>query len=200
MVRRARDAQQGRPDQANAISVRLELQADCLAGVWGHTTTQRDILESGDADEALAAASAIGDDRIQRGGGAGVNPETWTHGSSGQRVSWFKRGFTSGRKPLVDVDMRGDDAHRMTNVTGIVIPDGVDGEAVRLRMRAEFEIEIGAAFGPLQGRIWRIGAMGYNAMKHKVAITMGALETVRRAEGFATPAGAGVDAVLEAWR
>ncbi|MEO8374495.1 MAG: alanine--glyoxylate aminotransferase family protein, partial [Sphingomonas bacterium] len=64
----------------------------------------------------------------------------------------------------------GDDAHRMTNVTGILIPDGVDGEAVRRRMREDFEIEIGAAFGPLQGRIWRIGAMGYNAMKHKVAI------------------------------
>jgi (S)-ureidoglycine-glyoxylate aminotransferase len=94
----------------------------------------------------------------------------------------------------------GDDAHRMTNVTGILIPEGVDGEAVRRRMREDFEIEIGAAFGPLQGRIWRIGAMGYNAMKHKVAITLGALEAVLRAEGFVTPAGAGVDAALEAWR
>jgi len=94
----------------------------------------------------------------------------------------------------------GDDAHRMANVTGILIPDGVDGEAVRRRMREDFEIEIGAAFGPLQGKIWRIGAMGYNAMKHKVAITLGALEAVLRAEGFATPAGAGVDAALEAWR
>jgi (S)-ureidoglycine-glyoxylate aminotransferase len=94
----------------------------------------------------------------------------------------------------------GDDAHRMANVTGILIPDGVDGEAVRGRMREDFEIEIGAAFGPLQGRIWRIGAMGYNAMKHKVALTLGALEAVLRAEGFATPTGAGVDAALEAWR
>ncbi|MEO6217914.1 MAG: alanine--glyoxylate aminotransferase family protein [Sphingomonas sp.] len=94
----------------------------------------------------------------------------------------------------------GDDAHRMTNVTGILIPEGVDGEAVRRRMREDFEIEIGAAFGPLQGRIWRIGAMGYNAMKHKVAVTLGALEAVLRAEGFATPAGAGVDAALEAWK
>lgn len=94
----------------------------------------------------------------------------------------------------------GDDAHRMTNVTGILIPDGVDGEAVRRRMREDFEIEIGAAFGPLQGKIWRIGAMGYNAMKHKVAITMSALEAVLRAEGFATPAGAGVDAALGAWK
>ncbi|MEO6218083.1 MAG: alanine--glyoxylate aminotransferase family protein [Sphingomonas sp.] len=94
----------------------------------------------------------------------------------------------------------GDDAYRMTNVTGILIPDGVDGEAVRRRMREDFEIEIGAAFGPLQGKIWRIGAMGYNAMKHKVALTLGALEAVLRAEGFTTPAGAGVDAALEAWK
>ena len=94
----------------------------------------------------------------------------------------------------------GDDNFRMTNVTGIVIPDGVDGEAVRRRMREDFEIEIGTAFGPLAGRIWRIGAMGYNAMKHKVLITLGALEAALRAEGFATPPGAGVDAALRAWR
>ena len=94
----------------------------------------------------------------------------------------------------------GDDTHRMTNVTGVFIPESVDGERVRTRMREDFEIEIGTAFGPLQGRIWRIGAMGYNAMKHKVAITLGALEAVLRAEGFATPPGAGVDAALEAWR
>jgi predicted metalloprotease len=94
---RARQAQQERTGQANAISVRLELQADCLAGVWGHSTEQRNILESGDVEEALGAAAAIGDDRIQRGAGAGVNPETWTHGSSQQRVAWFRRGFESGR-------------------------------------------------------------------------------------------------------
>ena len=93
----------------------------------------------------------------------------------------------------------GDDAHRMTNVTAIHIPDGVDGEAVRRRMREDFEIEIGTAFGPLAGKVWRIGAMGYNAMKHKVALTIGALEAVLRAEGYATPPGAGVDAALAAW-
>ncbi|WP_375428292.1 pyridoxal-phosphate-dependent aminotransferase family protein [uncultured Sphingomonas sp.] len=93
----------------------------------------------------------------------------------------------------------GDDRHRMTNVTGMNIPGGIDGEAVRRWMREDFEIEIGTAFGPLAGRIWRIGAMGYNAMKHKVAITMSALETVLRAEGFACPPGAGVDAALAAW-
>lgn len=93
----------------------------------------------------------------------------------------------------------GDDACRMTNVTAIHIPEGVDGEAVRRRMREDFEIEIGTAFGPLAGKVWRIGAMGYNAMKHKVAITMAALEAVLRAEGHACPPGAGVDAALAAW-
>lgn len=93
----------------------------------------------------------------------------------------------------------GDERHKMTNVTGILIPEGVDGEAVRRRMREDFEIEIGSAFGPLQGKIWRIGAMGYNAMKHKILITLGALESVLRAEGHACPPGAAVDAALAAW-
>ena len=116
----------------------------------------------------------------------------------------FARHAAAGRAVVAGVramglEVFGDDAHRMSNVTGIVIPPGVDGEAVRRRMREDFEIEIGSAFGPLQGNIWRIGAMGYNAMKHKVLITLGALEAVLRAEGFATPPGAGVDAALEAW-
>ncbi|NVN10916.1 pyridoxal-phosphate-dependent aminotransferase family protein [Nguyenibacter vanlangensis] len=88
----------------------------------------------------------------------------------------------------------GQDAHRMTNVTGVHIPEGIDGEVVRTRMRAEFEIEIGTAFGPLAGKIWRIGAMGYNAMKHKVLITLAALEASLRAEGFSLPQGNAVDA------
>jgi (S)-ureidoglycine-glyoxylate aminotransferase len=88
----------------------------------------------------------------------------------------------------------------MTNVTGVYIPQGLDDLNVRRRMREDFEIEIGGAFGPLQGRIWRIGAMGYNAMKHKVLITLGALEAVLRAEGFAAPAGRAVDAALESYR
>jgi predicted metalloprotease len=92
-----RAAQQSRPGQANALSTRLELQADCLAGIWGHSTQERNLLEQGDVEEGLAAASAIGDDRIQRQSGGGVNPETWTHGSSRQRVAWFQRGLKSGR-------------------------------------------------------------------------------------------------------
>ena len=77
----------------------------------------------------------------------------------------------------------GNDAFRMTNVTGVFVPDGVEGERVRTRMREDFEIEIGTSFGPLQGKIWRIGAMGYNAMKHKVLHTLGALDAVLSFEG-----------------
>lgn len=84
------------PDDANELSVKLELQADCLAGVWAYSTFQRDILETGDLQEGLGAAAAIGDDRIQEQAGQDVNPETWTHGSSEQRVEWFRRGFDSG--------------------------------------------------------------------------------------------------------
>jgi len=91
-----RQAQQQRPDLQNSLSVRLELQADCFAGIWGHSTQQRDILEAGDVEDALNAASAIGDDRIQRRMGGGVQPESFTHGSSEQRVEWFRRGFESG--------------------------------------------------------------------------------------------------------
>ncbi|MFH7811353.1 MULTISPECIES: pyridoxal-phosphate-dependent aminotransferase family protein [Acetobacter] len=93
----------------------------------------------------------------------------------------------------------GDDAHRMTNVTGVWIPDGVDGEAIRTRMRDDFGIEIGTAFGPLAGRIWRIGTMGYNAVKHKVLLTLGALEACLAAQGHILPRGAAVDAALAEW-
>ena len=105
---------------------------------------------------------------------------------------------TAGARAL-GLQVFGTDATRMTNVTGIYIPDSVDGERIRKRMREDFEIEIGTAFGPLQGKIWRIGAMGYNAMKHKVLITLGALEAVLRAEGFVAPAGAAVEAALEVY-
>ena len=83
--------------EANALSVRLELQADCLAGVWGfHTQRARNMLEEGDLEEALNAASAIGDDTIQRRGSGRVVPDSFTHGSSAQRVKWFRIGFKSG--------------------------------------------------------------------------------------------------------
>jgi (S)-ureidoglycine-glyoxylate aminotransferase len=108
------------------------------------------------------------------------------------------RAITAGVRAL-GLTVFGDDRYRMTNVTGIYIPKGINGETIRRRMREDFEIEIGSAFGPLEGKIWRIGAMGYNAMKHKVLITLSALESVLRAEGYPCPPGAGVDAALEAW-
>jgi hypothetical protein len=84
------------PGSANQLSVRLELQADCFAGVWGHTTDQRHLLDPGEANEGLKAAAAVGDDRLQRMSTGHVNPETFTHGTSAQRTEWFQRGFTDG--------------------------------------------------------------------------------------------------------
>ena len=83
--------------EANALSVRLELQADCYAGVWGHYAAQHNLLDPGDAEEGLRAAAAIGDDRLQRQTQGRVVPESFTHGSSEQRVSWLKRGLESGQ-------------------------------------------------------------------------------------------------------
>jgi uncharacterized protein len=93
---KVRQLQNGNPGAANALSVRLELQADCLAGIWGHSTAQRNILEQGDVEKALNAAAAIGDDRLQRMSTGQVRPESFTHGSSQQRMQWFQRGFSSG--------------------------------------------------------------------------------------------------------
>jgi predicted metalloprotease len=91
--------------QANALSVRQELQADCYAGVWGFFVDKAQSgikLEPGDVEEGLAAAAAIGDDRLQKGTQGSVTPETWTHGSSDQRVRWLRRGLSSGR--IADCD------------------------------------------------------------------------------------------------
>ena len=93
--RQVRALQQQSPRQANALSVLMELQADCFAGVWGHATAQRDKLAPGDVEEGLRAASAIGDDALQQSSGR-VRPESFTHGSAAQRVEWLKRGLQTG--------------------------------------------------------------------------------------------------------
>lgn len=88
---------QGSEKAANALSVRMELQADCFAGVWGyHANHERNLIEPGDFEEGLKAAAAIGDDRLQKMGQGYVQPESWTHGSSAQRMTWLRRGLESG--------------------------------------------------------------------------------------------------------
>lgn len=84
------------------LSVKLELQADCYAGIWAHSTARRDLLEQGDIDEGLAAASAVGDDRIQREATGTVHPESWTHGSAAERARWFRRGYEAGTLEACD--------------------------------------------------------------------------------------------------
>lgn len=84
------------PAEANRLSVMMELQADCFAGVWGHAMQQEGILDPGDLESALRTAEAIGDDRLQRQSGGRVVPDSFTHGTSEQRYTWFKRGFDSG--------------------------------------------------------------------------------------------------------
>ena len=106
---RMREMQSRNPSASNELSVKLELQADCFAGVWGHATNQsgrasqgRMEMESGDIEEGLRAAAAIGDDRIQRMSTGRVFPDKFTHGSSAQRVTWFRRGFERGDPEACD--------------------------------------------------------------------------------------------------
>jgi predicted metalloprotease len=96
------DRSQAQGRGATGGSVRLELQADCFAGVWAHSTGQRDLLDSGDIPSAMSAAAAVGDDRLQRSATGTVSPESWTHGSSAERQRWFKRGYEDGTVAACD--------------------------------------------------------------------------------------------------
>ena len=93
---KVRQAQSSSPGDANQLSVRMELQADCYAGIWANSTQKRNLLSAGDVEEAMTAASAVGDDRIQQQTGQRVNVDAFTHGSAAQRAEWFGRGFQSG--------------------------------------------------------------------------------------------------------
>jgi len=99
---KVREESQQNPDDANDLSVRLELQADCLAGVWGRSTYDRGILENGDLQEGLTAAASVGDDRIQQQANGRIDPETFTHGTSEQRSHWLQTGFDSGKLEACD--------------------------------------------------------------------------------------------------
>ena len=94
---RVQEAMQRDRRNANEYSVRLELQADCYAGIWAASAAKRGKLETGDVEEGLGAASAVGDDRIQEMSGRAVNPDAFTHGSASQRMEWFQRGMRAGR-------------------------------------------------------------------------------------------------------
>jgi (S)-ureidoglycine-glyoxylate aminotransferase len=117
----------------------------------------------------------------------------------------FARHALAGRALVAGVEalglkVFGDVAHKIPHITGVQVPAGVDGERVRARLLEDFGVEIGSAFGPLRGKIWRIGTMGYNARKDAVLVTLGALDAALSAEGFPCPRGAGVDAALAAYR
>jgi predicted metalloprotease len=94
--RRVRQLQEDNLRGQNSASVHLELQADCFAGVWAHSTQQRGLLEKGDVESALGAAAAVGDDRLQRMATGHVSPDSFTHGTSEQRMSWFRKGLDTG--------------------------------------------------------------------------------------------------------
>ena len=100
-----REAVQRNPGDQNELSVRQELQADCLAGVWGHSANERGLLEAGDIEEGLGAAEAVGDDRLTQGR---ASPDSFTHGTSEQRMRWFQRGFESGDPQDCDTFGAGD--------------------------------------------------------------------------------------------
>ncbi|HVT94201.1 MAG TPA: neutral zinc metallopeptidase [Bryobacteraceae bacterium] len=93
---KVRQLQMRSPSEQNPLSVKLELQADCFAGAWANSTEQRKIIDQSDVESGLQAAAAVGDDRLQRAATGRVNPESFTHGSSAQRVSWFQRGMKAG--------------------------------------------------------------------------------------------------------
>jgi (S)-ureidoglycine-glyoxylate aminotransferase len=114
------------------------------------------------------------------------------------RHTLASRAMTAGLEAM-GLALFGDQRHKMANVTGVHIPQGINGEAERTAMLEDFGIEIGTSFGPLRGRIWRMGTMGYNCRKQNVLITLGALEAVLRRAGYRCSAGAAVDAAIAAY-
>lgn len=116
-----------------------------------------------------------------------------------ERHALSSRALTAGLLTM-GLELFGDQQHKMANVTGVVIPEGVDGEAVREGMLNDFGIEIGTSFGPLRGRIWRIGTMGYNCRKQNTLMCLAALEAALRQQGYSAGLGSAVDAAIAVYR
>jgi (S)-ureidoglycine-glyoxylate aminotransferase len=119
--------------------------------------------------------------------------------SAFRRHAIASHALTQGLEAM-GLELFGEQRHKMANVTGVLIPQGVDGDKVRRALLQHFNIEIGTSFGPLHGRIWRIGTMGYNARSDAVLHTLGALEAVLSQEKHKLPRGAAVDAALAVYR
>ncbi len=102
IMNRVRDMQESDPELENELSVKLELQADCFAGLWAYSIKDLGVFEPGEINEAIDAARSVGDDRIQKASTGRINPESWTHGSSAQRIEWFNRGYESGELSVCD--------------------------------------------------------------------------------------------------
>ena len=115
------------------------------------------------------------------------------------RHALCSRAMVAGLEAM-QLKIYGDQDHKMPNVTGVYIPDGIDGEGVRATMLNDFGIEIGTSFGPLHGKIWRIGAMGYNCRKRNILTCLVALEATLRQQGYRQSAGDGVDAATRIFR
>ena len=130
--------------------------------------------------------------------------DEWMHALGDGLKETFARHAAASRAlsaglEAMGLELFGDQRHKMANITGVHIPEGIDGEKVRGAMLEDFGIEIGTSFGPLRGRIWRIGTMGYNCRKQNVLICLGALEAVLRRAGLSFAAGAGVEAAYAAY-
>jgi (S)-ureidoglycine-glyoxylate aminotransferase len=118
--------------------------------------------------------------------------------SSFARHAAASRALVAGLQAM-GLELFGDQRHKMSSITGVIIPQGIDGEKVRAALLHDFGIEIGTSFGPLHGRIWRIGTMGYNCRKQNVLMCLAALEAVLRRAGHSLPAGAAIEAAYAAY-
>ena len=156
VAERVQGIQRSNPEMANELSVRMELQADCYAGVWAHSANDRGRLEAGDIQEGLGAASAVGDDRIQQRTTGRVNVDSFTHGSAQQRANWFMRGFESGSpnacpdgiRPAPVMDFGPDGSRRVVGLLLMAFSAGVSAASYLRWERSERAMRLGTGLPP----------------------------------------------------